>query len=100
VVARELTKLHEELYRGTAGEALAHFGTTQVRGELVLMLPPVAPEAPALEAGDELRRLIVEEGVARSVAVRQVAKACGLPRSEVYRASLAFDRPAAPDEDQ
>lgn len=38
VVARELTKVHEEVARGTAAELRAHFGTTAVRGEITLVL--------------------------------------------------------------
>jgi 16S rRNA (cytidine1402-2'-O)-methyltransferase len=37
-VSRELTKLHEENYRGTVAEALAHFGTKTVKGEIVIVL--------------------------------------------------------------
>jgi len=96
VVARELTKLHEELFRGTAGEALAHFGAAPVRGELVLILPPVAQEPPAVDVVEELQRLIVEEGLARSAAVREVAKRSGVARSEVYRLSLEIDRETGP----
>ena len=36
-VVRELTKLHEEVFRGTAGQALAHFEQDRVRGEIVLL---------------------------------------------------------------
>jgi 16S rRNA (cytidine1402-2'-O)-methyltransferase len=90
VVARELTKLHEELFRGTAAAALNHFGTAPVRGELVLILPPVAPAAPVVGVEEALRQLMVDGGQARSAAVRQVAKTLGVARSEVYRVSLAI----------
>jgi 16S rRNA (cytidine1402-2'-O)-methyltransferase len=88
VVARELTKLHEELFRGTVAEALVRFGATAVRGELVVILPPVPKAPPATGMEETLRRLLVNEGMARSAAVREVAKSFGVARSEVYRASL------------
>jgi 16S rRNA (cytidine1402-2'-O)-methyltransferase len=97
VVARELTKLHEELFRGTAGEALSHFGAAPVRGELVLILPPVAPAKATVDVAGELRRLM-KGGMARSAAVREVAQRCGVPRSEVYRISLAIDRQGEPEQ--
>jgi 16S rRNA (cytidine1402-2'-O)-methyltransferase len=92
VVARELTKLHEELFRGTTGEALAHFGAARVRGELVLILPPYVPPAPVRDLATVLRGLLVEQRVPRKEAVKQVAKEFGVPRSDVYRISLEIDR--------
>lgn len=98
VVARELTKLHEELFRGTVAEALARFGATAVRGELVLILPPVPKAPPAAGMEETLRRLLVDEGMARSAAVRDVAKSFGVARSEVYRASLEIGGSAEEDD--
>jgi 16S rRNA (cytidine1402-2'-O)-methyltransferase len=92
VVARELTKLHEELFRGTVAAASAHFAAAQVRGELVLILPPVPVTVPIAGMEATLRRLLVDEGMARGDAVRQVAKTFKVPRSEVYRVSLGIDR--------
>lgn len=94
VVARELTKLHEELFRGTVAKAQAHFGATRVRGELVLILPPYAAPAPARDLALELRNLLAGHQVSRREAVRQVAREFGVARSEVYRISLTID----PDE--
>ena len=98
VVARELTKLHEELFRGTVAAARERFGAERVRGELVLMLPAVPKAAPGTGVAEALQRLMAEEGVPRSAAVRQVAKALGVPRSEVYRVSLMLSGDTAPDE--
>jgi len=95
VVARELTKLHEELFRGTVAAARERFGAERVRGELVLILPALPKTVPATGVVEALQRLMVEEGVPRSAAVRQVAKALGVPRSEVYRESLMLGGDAA-----
>jgi 16S rRNA (cytidine1402-2'-O)-methyltransferase len=91
VVARELTKLHEELFRGTVGAAQAHFAAGRVRGELVLVLPPFAVAAPVRDLVAVLRELLVERQLPRKEAVKQVAKEFGLARSDVYRVSLEVD---------
>ena len=94
VVARELTKLHEELFRGTAGQAQAHFDASRVRGELVLILPPFAAPAPARDLEAVLRELLAEGKMSRREAVKRVAKEFGVASDEVYRLSLDLDRGA------
>jgi 16S rRNA (cytidine1402-2'-O)-methyltransferase len=91
VVARELTKLHEELFRGTVGEAQAHFGAGRVRGELVLILPPFAAVVAERDYAAVLRELLLERRLPRKQAVKQVAKEFGLASSDVYRVSLEID---------
>jgi 16S rRNA (cytidine1402-2'-O)-methyltransferase len=88
VAARELTKVHEEVWRGTlgtAGDWLAAKG--EPRGEWVLLLGP-RPEAEGEEPGGEeiasaLRRRI-DAGADRKQAVAEVAAALGVPRRQVY----------------
>lgn len=90
-VARELTKLHEEIVRGTVQETIAHFEAHAPRGEFVLVIEgaPEQPPQPAIEgdwrphAAARLRELR-DEGVAGSSAARQVAKKLGVARNEVY----------------
>ena len=89
VVARELTKLHEELFRGTVAEALLHFGTGKVRGELVLILPP--GEAPhRVDMKVALQTMLAESDLSRREIVRMIAREYGVPGSEVYRESLKY----------
>jgi 16S rRNA (cytidine1402-2'-O)-methyltransferase len=93
-VARELTKIHEELYRGTASGALDHFGSGRVRGEIVLMVAPAADgefsgEQASAGSLEEALRKLSAEGMPPRQAVKQVAKAFGLPRDEVYRIWVA-----------
>lgn len=87
-IARELTKLHEEVARTTLSEARARFALETARGEIVLVVgiaektvSPIAVESPeVLELlGDRLT-----SGESPSAAARSVAKQLGLPRSEVY----------------
>ena len=86
VVARELTKIHEEFLRGTAAEIRAKLAARDsVRGEITLLIgkataPPV-DDRPIEEAVDAL----VKEGVPRMDAIKQVAKRRGLPKREVYK---------------
>ena len=89
-VARELTKLHEEIWRGTSGEALARWESVEPRGEFVLVLGAgPAPDAP----GDAEIRAALDEaqkaGGSRRDAVDEVARNLSIPRNRVYR--LATD---------
>jgi len=91
--ARELTKQHEEVIRGTVDEVLEHFREKEPRGEFCLVLAGAAGEAfqmektaPAgVEPADHVARLEAE-GVGLKEAIRQAARMYGLPRREVYRA--------------
>ena len=89
-VARELTKLHEEIYRGTVSGAREHFSGA-VRGEVTLVIGGAAQQT---EAWDEehVRHALsqaVAAGLDRKEAVRQVTQASGWPRRAVYR--LTFE---------
>ncbi len=87
-VCRELTKLHEEIFRGAPSEALAHF--QDPRGEITLVISG----APAsLLTDDDIRAELArlrQQGLSASAAARQAAQTLGLPRSRVY--PLAVER--------
>ncbi|PKQ37670.1 MAG: 16S rRNA (cytidine(1402)-2'-O)-methyltransferase [Actinobacteria bacterium HGW-Actinobacteria-1] len=90
-MARELTKLHEEVLRGTTVELAASLDGRELKGEVVLLVgPPVPEEAPA--ADDAAVRAAVErlvsEGLTRKDAVKRVAAESGVPRNDVYRIAL------------
>jgi 16S rRNA (cytidine1402-2'-O)-methyltransferase len=96
-VCRELTKVHEEIVRGSLGElaTLARHGPLTLRGEFVLVVGAQAGgtgRPPAAEADDALRAAraevehLVGEGVARGEAARQVGASRGLPRRRLYDA--------------
>ena len=83
VVGRELTKLHEEIWRGAPAEALAHF--SHPRGEFTLLLVPEGK--PSAWSDDEVRaalRAQRDNGTSRSKAAAVVAAAAGRPRQAVY----------------
>lgn len=97
-VARELTKLHEELFRGTVEEALEHFGGGRVRGEIVLLVAPAEAE-PERESLDEaLARWHAAPELSRKEMVKVLAKRFGLPGSEVYRLSLELEGDAGDEQ--
>lgn len=89
VLARELTKLHEEFLRGTAASLLAKLqGRPSVRGEMVLLLEVSA--AATAETGqatlaEEVAALIRAEGLPEMDALKRVAKSRGIGKSEAYR---------------
>jgi 16S rRNA (cytidine1402-2'-O)-methyltransferase len=87
VVARELTKLHEEFLRGPASEVRAKLaGRPSVRGEITLLIgkdeaPPAKDDTPIEEAV----RALEQTGVPRMEAIKRVARARGLSKRECYR---------------
>ena len=90
VVARELTKLHEEVRRGALAELAAHYaGDANVRGEIVIVVAAPVEGAVAPDATDLDRRLreeLTRHPVKDAAAI--VASALGLPRREVYARAL------------
>jgi 16S rRNA (cytidine1402-2'-O)-methyltransferase len=86
-VARELTKLHEEFLRGTASSIRQDLeARPSVKGEITLLIgKAVEPEInPDVQPEEEVRAL-EQQGMARMDAVKQVAKARGIPKRDLYR---------------
>jgi 16S rRNA (cytidine1402-2'-O)-methyltransferase len=87
VVARELTKLHEEFLRGTAAEIRVQLASRpSVKGEITLLIGKaeeavVADDTPL----DAAVRAAEQRGLARMDAIKQVARERGLSKREVYR---------------
>jgi 16S rRNA (cytidine1402-2'-O)-methyltransferase len=89
VLARELTKVHEELWRGRLGEALDHVARQEPRGEHVVVLAGAPPPAPATAADiDAALQAKRAARVDRKTAVSEVARELGAPRRAVYDAAL------------
>ena len=90
-VARELTKLHEEVRRGTLAELAAHYAEAgPPRGEIVLVVGPPAA-APALSEEEVDERLAAAlETMSVGDASSALAAETGLPRRELYRRALAL----------
>jgi 16S rRNA (cytidine1402-2'-O)-methyltransferase len=91
-VCRELTKLHEEVVRGTAAELAERFEAAAPRGEVVLVVGAAPARgagdgAPAPEAVDAVTRL-VEAGAKPRAAAGVVAELTGESANALYRAVL------------
>lgn len=95
-VCRELTKLHEEIVRGSLAElaARAAAGEILLRGEFAIVVEAVtaagaaakaAADAPSMEQARAQVACLIDAGMRRSEAVRQVAATTGLDRRELYR---------------
>ncbi len=91
-ICRELTKLHEEVRRGTLGELAAQYASgAETRGEFVLVIaPPLEQEMQAAEFDDLLRHALSRVSVKEAVA--EVTIATGKPRREVYRRALELSK--------
>ena len=88
VLARELTKLHEEVVLTTVLQALSSLTEKQPRGEYVLVLAgaaPAAKEASPIEQAVTLAQMYIQEGASVSEAAKRAALDCHLKKSEVYR---------------
>jgi 16S rRNA (cytidine1402-2'-O)-methyltransferase len=96
VVARELTKMHEEFLRGTVAEARREMTARErIRGEITLLieaLPQARPEAAAggpnaapAKIADRVARLQAESGADEKEALKRLAKELGRSKSELYR---------------
>jgi 16S rRNA (cytidine1402-2'-O)-methyltransferase len=89
VVARELTKLHEEFLRGTVDEVRSQLAArASVRGEIVLMLAPspaLSPSEKSASLAVEVAALMKSEGISEMDALKRVARERGIGKSEAYR---------------
>ncbi len=85
-LCRELTKLHEEVIRGTLGELSHYYDAEEPRGEYVIVVAgsPKKEEAYTAEQAAELARSIAAGGEKLSEACRQAAKATGISKREIY----------------
>lgn len=87
-LCRELTKLHEEVIRGTVSEMIALYKEKEPKGEYVLVVEG-AKKAPAeeitAERAAELALKLMEEGMKASEACKEIAKKTGFSKSEIYR---------------
>ncbi|HEX9885306.1 MAG TPA: 16S rRNA (cytidine(1402)-2'-O)-methyltransferase [Longimicrobiales bacterium] len=87
-VARELTKLHEEFFRGTLAEAIRYYQDGAVRGEVTVVVAACSGEGTGgevdAEAGRALARALLADGVRPSHAAREVARRLGIPRNTAY----------------
>jgi len=88
VVARELTKLHEEFRAGTLAELAGYYSEHPPRGEITIVLEGTgAPPEPPDRTGEAVEQatLLLAEGLTRREVVRRISETLGLPRNDAYR---------------
>jgi len=87
VVARELTKLHEEFIAGTVAELIAHFSTSAPRGEIVLVVAPALPKVCGEISDSDIQRMLetaAMQVLPPSARAKTIAKELGINKSRVY----------------
>lgn len=90
VIAREITKMHEEKYYGTVSELNERLKDEEIKGEIVIVLSGRIEVEEEKEGWEELSilehiKLLMESGMTKKQAVKKVAEIRGLPKSEVYK---------------
>ncbi|MFM2429158.1 MAG: hypothetical protein RLZZ511_371 [Cyanobacteriota bacterium] len=89
-IGRELTKLHEEFWRGSLGDAITLYATREPKGEYTIVLAGATAFATTVSDADlrsALGRLLAD-GLSRSAASKQLAAELDLPKREIYQLSL------------
>jgi 16S rRNA (cytidine1402-2'-O)-methyltransferase len=87
VLARELTKLHEEFVRGSAAEVLDHLKGREVKGEITLLIGKSAgtAEHSRKDIASRLQEIMREQKIDENTALKSLAKEMGVSKSEAYR---------------
>jgi 16S rRNA (cytidine1402-2'-O)-methyltransferase len=90
VIAREVTKLHEEFLRGPAGEILATLNARgDIKGEITLLIGKAEEGQPKIAAAVSVRarleKIMTEEKLDEKAALKRIAKEMGVSKSEAYR---------------
>ncbi len=92
VLARELTKLHEQFIRGSLSEISEQLQPQEPRGEMVLVIAGSSDDNLAAEEpeslSEEVERLMLEAGLSRNEALKQVARLRGVSKRVVYQLML------------
>ncbi len=92
-IIRELTKLHEEVFRGDVEGALDRFSSDKIRGEFVLIIHGSTNGEGEIQIdiqGELLRYM--EDGFTKKDSIKLVSERYNLPKNQVYKESLGIDR--------
>lgn len=91
-LCRELTKIHEEVIRTTLSEAVERYSETEPKGEFVLVIEGTSETAVAETVEDALAQVqaLVDKGMRGADACKQIAKATGFSKGELY--ALLLDK--------
>ena len=93
-LCRELTKLHEEIWKTTLGEAQAHYAENEPRGEYVLVMAGASvveeEETLTLEEAAQRALALTNEGYGPTAAAKAMAQSTPYSKSEIYKQMLAL----------
>jgi 16S rRNA (cytidine1402-2'-O)-methyltransferase len=92
---RELTKVHEETWRGSIAEAIAHFEECSPRGEFVLVLA-AAPKEPEVKTAEEVVDEVMElinKGTDKKEALKKKASQYTMKKSDLYKILMSRQDP-------
>lgn len=92
VITRELTKIHEEAIRGTLSEILKRLYEGSIKGEFTVIVHGASAEPLQrdIDTGAYLKELMLHRGMSKKEAIRTAAVELGLPKKDVYAASLGI----------
>ena len=90
VLAREITKIHEEFLRFTLDEANVYYNDENIKGEFVIVVEgkEIVEEGPSEESIEVLMKKYLDEGLDKKEAMKRVAKDKNMTKSEVYKECL------------
>lgn len=95
VVAREITKIHEQKYYGTAAELEGQLKNQEIKGEIVIVIAGRSEIKEESEGWEDLSvlehlKLLIESGMTKKQAIKKVAKLRDLPKSDVYKEAVVI----------
>ncbi|NLY44416.1 MAG: 16S rRNA (cytidine(1402)-2'-O)-methyltransferase [Tissierella sp.] len=91
-IVRELTKIYEEIFRGTIQEAIGKFSTGKIKGEFVIIIEGNQNEDVELDIDIEGELLkYINRGLSKKESVKKVAEEFNLPKNEVYQKSIELN---------
>ena len=92
VLARELTKLHEQIWRGTIAAAIDYYRDREPQGEFTVLVAGAEPAERVLSEESLIAELqdLLKQGLSRSEASRQLAQQTALPRRQIYQLALSL----------
>lgn len=92
-IVRELTKIYEEIFRGTIEEAIEKFSSGKIKGEFVIIIEGNQDEGVELNIDIEEELLkYINQGISKKESVKKVAEEFNLPKNEVYQKSIELDK--------
>ena len=90
-MVKELTKIHETVFKTTFSEAIAYFKDNAPKGEYVLIVKGASPAIQkqyTLEDAAQMARKLIGEGTPHSAAAKEIAALTGIKKGDIYAAVL------------